>query len=65
MNYAKRIKEYREIVLISQVELANKLGVGVANVLRWKKGDYEPTMENKRKLRELYKEVGIKEDDNE
>ena len=65
MNYAKKIKEYREKVLITQQELAKILGVGLANVSRWEKGHYEPTMETKRKLKKLFEDAGIieKEDD--
>ncbi len=65
MDYAKKIKEYREKVLITQVELAKILDVGVVNVSRWEKGHFEPTMETKRKLRKLFEEAGIKVDDNE
>ena len=65
MNYAKKIKEYREKVLITQQELAKMLGVGIANVSRWEQGHYEPTMETKRKLKKLFDEAGIKEEDHE
>lgn len=62
MNYAKKIKEYRNKVLITQQELARVLGVGVSNISRWEKGHFEPTMETKRKLKALFKEAGILED---
>lgn len=62
MNYAKKIKEYREKELLTQQQLAKKLGVGVVNVSRWEQGHFEPTMETKRKLRELFREAGILED---
>lgn len=65
MNYAKKIKEYREKVLMTQVELAKLLNVGVANVSRWEQGHYEPTMETKRKLRKLFEEAGMRDEDNE
>ncbi len=61
MNYAKKIKEYREKVLITQQELARLLEVGISNVSRWEQGHYEPTMETKRKLKKLFDEAGIKE----
>lgn len=65
MNYAKKIKEYRDKVLITQQELAKILGVGIANVSRWEQEHYEPTMETKRKLKKLFDEAGIKYDDHE
>lgn len=61
MNYAKKIKEYRNKVLITQQELAKILGVGIANISRWEQGHYEPTLETKKKLKKLFDEVGIKE----
>ena len=64
MDYAKKIKEYRDKVLITQQELAKILGVGIANVSRWEQGHYEPTMETKRKLKKLFNEAGIRDDDN-
>lgn len=62
MNYPEKIKEYRDKVLITQTELANKLGVSFASVNRWETGKFEPTMKIKRKLRKLFNEAGIKEE---
>lgn len=62
MNYAIKIKEYREKELLTQKQLAKKLGVGVVNVSRWEQGHFEPTMKTKRKLKELFREAGILED---
>lgn len=62
MNYAIKIKEYREKELLTQKQLAKKLGVGAVNVSRWERGHFEPTMETKRKLKELFREAGILED---
>jgi DNA-binding XRE family transcriptional regulator len=50
MNYPQKIKEYREKVLCTQEELADKLGVSFASVNRWEQGLFEPTMKTKRKL---------------
>jgi DNA-binding XRE family transcriptional regulator len=49
MNYPQKIKEYREKVLCTQEELADKLGVSFASVNRWEQGLFEPTMKTKRK----------------
>lgn len=62
MDYAKKIKEYREKELLTQQQLAKLLGVGLANVSRWEQGHFEPTLETKRKLRELFKKAGISEE---
>ena len=62
MNYAKKINEYREKELLTQQQLAKLLGVGLANVSRWEQGNFEPTLETKRKLRELFKKAGISEE---
>ena len=61
MDYAKAIKEYRNKVLITQVELAKILGVSFASVNRWEKGKFEPTMKIKRKLKMLFIESDIVE----
>lgn len=63
MNYPKMLRKYREKVLLTQTELAEKLGVSFASVNRWEQGLFEPTMKSKRKLRELFKEAGIKEEE--
>lgn len=63
MNYAKMIKQYRERELLTQAQLAKKLGVGIVNVSRWENGLFEPTMETKRKLKVLFEEAGMMEID--
>lgn len=63
MNYPKMLRKYREKVLLTQTELAEKLGVSFASVNRWENGQFEPTMKIKRKLRDLFKEAGIEEEE--
>ncbi len=65
MNYAKTIKAYRERALITQVELAKMLEVGVSNVSRWERGNHETTIATKKKLKKLFEEAGIGEGKNE
>ena len=50
MDWAAEIKAYRDRELITQEELAAKLGVSFATVNRWERGHHEPTMKMKRKL---------------
>jgi putative transcriptional regulator len=53
MDYGKALRALREKLLITQTELAQKLGVSYASVNRWENGKCEPTMKIKRKIREL------------
>lgn len=63
MDYPKLLKAYREKVLITQEEFAQKLGVSYVTLNRWENGKFEPTMKMKRKLNKLFiKESLIKEE---
>jgi len=64
IDYAKKIKEYRERKFLTQVELSQLLGVGMNNVTRWESGKFKPTMKIKKKLYELFIEAGMKVDNN-
>lgn len=59
MTYAQKIKLLREVLLITQQELADLLGVSIVTVNRWENGKYEPTMKMKRKIVELSKTNNI------
>jgi len=59
MNYAKALKELRDILLISQDELAKKLDVSVQTVNRWENDKHKPTIKAKRKLKKLFDENNI------
>ena len=54
MNYSKSLKALRNKMLVTQEELAKKLGVSFASVNRWENGKCEPTMKAKRKLNTLF-----------
>lgn len=60
IDFAKKIKEYREINLITQTELAKILGVGTVSISRWESGKHKPTMAMKRKLKDLFVKSGMK-----
>lgn len=60
INYADKIKEYREHKFLTQVDLAELLNVSVPCVTRWENGKYEPTMKVKKKLYKLFIEAGMK-----
>ena len=59
INYAQKIREYRERKLFTQEDLAKVLSVSVTSITRWENGKFEPTMSIKRKLRELFIEAGM------
>lgn len=59
MNYSIAIKALREKLLLSQMDLAKKLGVSFASVNRWEQGHHEPTIKAKRKINDLLKENDI------
>lgn len=62
INYAIKIKEYRQRKLLTQEDLAKVLGVSVTSITRWENGKFEPTMSIKRKLKMLFEEAGMKEE---
>ena len=55
INYAQKIKEYRQRKFLTQVELAELLGVGKTTVTRWETGQFEPTIKIKKKLQIIQK----------
>ena len=59
MNYAKAIKELRDVLLLSQDELAKLLDVSVQTVNRWENDKHDPTIKAKRKLKKLFDENNI------
>ncbi|HHX79049.1 MAG TPA: helix-turn-helix transcriptional regulator [Acholeplasmataceae bacterium] len=61
MTYAKRIKKLREVLLITQQELADLLNVSVVTVNRWENSKFKPTMKEQRKLVKLFIENKIGE----
>ena len=63
IDYAKKIKEYRERKFLTQTELAKVLGVSLASITRWETGQFEPTMKIKKVLYGLFIEAGMKLED--
>lgn len=72
MNYSNKIKEYRNHELLTQEELAKKLGVAFVNVNCWEKGHHAgiakdemliPLIIIKRELRKLFRKAGISEEE--
>ena len=59
MNYPELLKKYREIMFLSQEDLAQKLGISYVTVNRWENGKFEPTIKMKKKLHSMFKKVGL------
>ena len=59
MNWAESIKLLRNKMLLTQEELAKKLGVSFASVNRWENSEHEPTMKIKRQLMKLMIKYGV------
>ena len=59
MDYRKIVKQLREKMLLSQEEMAKKLGVSFATINRWENGHHEPTFKERRKLRDLCKKYHV------
>ncbi len=59
MDYSKLIKTIRDILLLSQSELADLLGVSYASVNRWENKHCSPTIKVKRKIKGICKENKI------
>ena len=59
MTYQEAVRALRETALLTQTELAQKLGVSYATVNRWENGHHQPTISDKRKIRALCRKHGI------
>ena len=53
------IRLVRERLELSQTQLAEKIGVGLATVARWENGYFKPSVHVMPKLVEVCKEAGI------
>ncbi len=63
MDWAKKVKELRNKMFITQMELGEMIGISFSTVNRWEMGMHEPTMKMKRRLNELFKENKINLED--
>ena len=61
MKYDLKIKELREVLLITQQELADLLGVTNVTVNRWENNKSNPSLKEKRKLVKMFKDNKIEE----
>ena len=61
MDYSKIIYELRQRLCLTQNEMANLLGVGITSVSRWEQGHFEPTMQIKKKIKQIIEENDLSE----
>ncbi|MGM9646145.1 MAG: multiprotein-bridging factor 1 family protein [Eubacteriales bacterium] len=59
MNYAEKIKQSREALLMTQSELTAELGVNSITVCRWETGKTEPSIKAKKAFRNLCERKSI------
>lgn len=52
-DWQSLIKDLRQYLLLTQEEMANKLGIAFCTLNRYENGHYEPTMKIKRKVKQL------------
>ncbi len=58
-DYRKMVISLRDKLVLSQEEMAKKLGVSFASVNRWETGRNQPTIKAKRKIIDLCKKNGV------
>ena len=63
MDYQRLLKRIRDNLLVSQADLAKMLNVTFATVNRWENGHHEPSIRQKRAIRELCRKNGISMED--
>lgn len=63
MSYAEAVKKLRTILILSQTEMAELLGVSFQTVNRWERGTHKPTIKAKRKLAPYFKKYKIEVSD--
>ena len=59
MDYAKLLKYIREVMILSQTDLAKELGVSFATVNRIENNQHRPTYSTQRKIKEFCKRERI------
>lgn len=60
MDYAKLLKHIREVMILSQTDLAKELGVSFATVNRIENNLHKPTYDTQRKIKNLCNKSKIK-----
>jgi DNA-binding transcriptional regulator YiaG len=59
MTYGDQVRKLRDKLILSQSEMAKMLGVTFATVNRWENGKHQPSIRQKRAIRDLCIKNGI------
>jgi len=59
MEYSKILKQIREQLFLTQLELAEKLGVSFSSINRWETGKNHPSLKSKKRIVEMAKSIEI------
>lgn len=59
MTFAEKVKKVREVLLISQKELAQAIGVTYVTVSRWESQGLQPSFLTEKKFEAFCKNKGI------
>ncbi|MDY0211107.1 MAG: helix-turn-helix domain-containing protein [Acholeplasma sp.] len=62
IDYADKIKEYRERNFLTQDEFAKILGVSKTSITRWETGKFSPSIKIKKVLYTIFIKSGMKLD---
>lgn len=57
----EKLKQKREAALLTQTELAEKIGVTKLSIWHWENGKAKPFLKNIRTMKEFFKNQGEKE----
>ena len=62
IDYADKIKEYRERNFLTQDEFSKILGVSKTSITRWETGKFSPSIKIKKVLHTIFINSGMKLD---
>lgn len=63
MDYSNIIFSLRQRLCLTQGEMANLLNVGITSISRWEQGHFEPTMQIKKKIKQILIDNHLSEED--
>lgn len=59
VDFARKVKQLRDKLILSQTEFAELVGASFSTVNRWENGKTQPPFKMRRKLKELCEQNGI------
>lgn len=64
MTFADKVKHVREMLKLSQEELARELGVSFATINRWENGSYNPSRLAKKAFKDFCQRNNVRMEEN-